>query len=268
MRNLHDHKCADYRIHGKSQPEINSGIRGGLMKILEIKHLKKSYRGHQVLEDINFSLKPNQIFGLIGPNGVGKTTIIGSICGLVKYDKGTILLDGRSLEDEPQLRRKIGCCFQEPVFDRFFNIRDTIAYNAMYHGLSMKEARDAADLILDQVKLSNVAHLRGSELSGGMKKRFQLAIAMVFDPEILILDEPTAGVDLELSDLIQQTISAFSQRKGKSVILTGHDIKEMQILCSQAAFIQEGVIIKNGTVGSFGNLEKEYRRLYIHDDKI
>ncbi len=236
--------------------------------MLEIKHLQKKYQDQPILSDVTFSVETNQVFGLIGPNGVGKTTIIGCICGLVKYDKGTILLDGKSFEDEPQLRRKIGCCFQEPVFDRFFNIRDTISYNAMYHGLSMKEAQDATDLVLDKVRLSDAAHLYGSELSGGMKKRFQLAIAMVFDPEILILDEPTAGVDLELSDLIQKTIMAFSQKKGKSVILTGHDIKEMQILCSQAAFIHKGVILENGTVASFGNLEKEYRRLYIHDEKI
>lgn len=233
--------------------------------MLEIQHLRKKYKRHQVLRDVQFTLDENQVLGLIGPNGAGKTTIIESICGLVRYDAGTILMDGVSLEREPALRRRIGCCFQENVFDRFFNIYDTIVHNAMYHGLAPKEARRSADEALEKVRLTSASRMFGNALSGGMKKRFQLAMAMVSDPELLILDEPSAGVDLELSELIHTIILDFSKQQGKAVLLTGHDIHEMERLCTRAVFIKDGLICEDFSIDASGRLESEYRRLYMHE---
>ena len=175
---------------------------------IEIKNLKKIYDNKfEALKGIDLNIPKGSFYGLLGPNGAGKTTTIGAISGLVNYHDGSISVMGHNNKKDYRTTRKlIGLSPQELNFDVFFPIKKVLEFQAGYYGLSQNQAKERADIMLEQFGLTEKRNNSCRELSGGMKRRLQIAKALIHDPEILILDEPTAGVDIELRHMLWEFI--------------------------------------------------------------
>ena len=193
---------------------------------IEIKNLKKIYDNKfEALKGIDLNIPKGSFYGLLGPNGAGKTTTIGAISGLVNYKDGTISVMGFDNKSEYRIARKmIGLSPQELNFDVFFPIKKVLEFQAGYYGLSYKESRKRAKFMLEQFGLVEKRNNTCRELSGGMKRRLQIAKALIHNPEILILDEPTAGVDIELRYMLWDFLKKINQ-EGKTILLTTHYIE-------------------------------------------
>ena len=214
---------------------------------IHIAGLTKSYGDVQALKGVDISIAEGEFFGLLGPNGAGKTTIINILTGLVFKDNGSTNVFGRdTVTDYRFTRSKIGIAAQELSVDWFFPIEKLLYFQAGYYGLKPKNAMNNINDLLNRMGLENKRGSRLRQLSGGMKRRFQLAKALVHDPDIIILDEPTAGVDVELRrDLWQYLRDMHSN--GKTILLTTHYIEEAEMLCENVAIIDEGEILKKGS---------------------
>jgi len=214
---------------------------------IEIKGLTKSYNDVNALSGVDIQIKTGEFFGLLGPNGAGKTTTINILTGLVFRDKGSTKVFGKdTVNDFRFTRSKIGIAAQEFSVDWFFSIEKLLFFQAGYYGIKKKDAAPMINDLLNRLGLSKKRDARLRQLSGGMKRRFQLAKALVHDPEIIILDEPTAGVDVELRrDLWKYLKDLHSE--GKTILLTTHYIEEAELLCENVAIIDNGKILKEGS---------------------
>ncbi|NIB99152.1 ABC transporter ATP-binding protein [Halobacterium sp. R2-5] len=202
--------------------------------------LVKEYGDVRALDGLSLSVPEGSFFGLLGPNGAGKTTFIETLVGLARKTSGTAEVFGHDVEDDyREARDAIGLAPQEFNVDRFFPIREVLMHKAGYHGISDEEAAERAAEALETVGLDGKAETRFDWLSGGMKRRFMLARAMVTDPDLLILDEPTAGVDVELRHDLWDVISGLND-DGTTILLTTHYIEEAERLCDQVAIIDSG----------------------------
>ena len=214
---------------------------------IEISGLKKSYGNTLALQNVNLSIKKGEFFGLLGPNGAGKTTTISILTGLVFRDEGSTLVFGKdTVENFRYTRSKIGIAAQELSVDWFFSIEKLLYFQAGYYGLSKKDAKESVNSLLERLGLDKKRSSRLRQLSGGMKRRFQLAKALVHDPDIIILDEPTAGVDVELRRSLWKYLNELHS-EGKTILLTTHYIEEAEQLCENIAIIDEGKILKRGS---------------------
>ena len=215
------------------------------MKIaIEIKNLHKVYEGgHIALKGIDLSIPLGSFYGLLGPNGAGKTTTIGILTGLVNITSGSASIMGfDSVNEYRQARKLVGLSPQELNFDVFFSIEELLELQAGYYGLPKKEAKYRTELMLKQFGLIDKRKSRSRELSGGMKRRIQIAKALIHDPPIVILDEPTAGVDIELRHMLWDYLKKINQ-EGKTILLTTHYIEEAEKLCETVSIINDGNII-------------------------
>ena len=213
---------------------------------IEIKELTKSYGDVKALNGVDIKIKTGEFFGLLGPNGAGKTTTINILTGLVFRDQGSTKVFGKdTIKDFRFTRSKIGIAAQEFSVDWFFPIEKLLYFQAGYYGIKKKDAAPMVDSLLDRLGLSKKRHSRLRQLSGGMKRRFQLAKALVHNPEIIILDEPTAGVDVELRRNLWQYLRDL-HAEGKTILLTTHYIEEAELLCENVAIIDNGKILKEG----------------------
>ena len=214
---------------------------------IKIKGLTKSYNDVPALQGINIDISKGEFFGLLGPNGAGKTTTINILTGLVFKDKGTCLVFNQDIvADYRYTRSKIGIAAQELSVDWFFTIEKLLYFQAGYYGISTKSAKNRVDELLNRLGLDKKRNSRLRQLSGGMKRRFQIAKALVHDPDILILDEPTAGVDVELRHDLWKYLKDL-HNDGKTILLTTHYIEEAELLCENVAIIDEGKILKEGS---------------------
>lgn len=214
---------------------------------IHISGLTKSYGNVHALQGVDITIKKGEFFGLLGPNGAGKTTTINIITGLVFRDKGDTQVFGKdTVQDFRFTRSKIGIAAQELSVDWFFPIEKLLYFQAGYYGLSAKIAKPRINDLLDRLGLTKKKDSRLRQLSGGMKRRFQLAKALVHDPEILILDEPTSGVDVELRRDLWQYLRDLHEL-GKTILLTTHYIEEAELLCENVAIIDHGKILKEGS---------------------
>ncbi|NQV38314.1 MAG: ABC transporter ATP-binding protein [Candidatus Marinimicrobia bacterium] len=210
---------------------------------IQINDLTKSYGKVEALKGVSLSIPEGCFYGLLGPNGAGKTTTINILTGLVLREGGTTSVFGRdTIHDYRFTRSKIGIAAQELSVDWFFSIEKLLYFHAGYYGMTKKVAKPRVDYLLDLLGLSEKKESRLRQLSGGMKRRFQLAKALVHDPDIIILDEPTAGVDVglrhELWDLLRNL-----HKQGKTILLTTHYIEEAELLCKEVAIIDQGIVI-------------------------
>ena len=213
---------------------------------IEISGLTKSYGSITALKGVNITINQGEFFGLLGPNGAGKTTTINILTGLVFPDKGSALVFGRdTILDYRFTRSKIGVSAQEISIDWFFPIERLLFFQAGYYGIPPKKAKPKIEELLIRLGLEKKRNSRLRQLSGGMKRRFQLAKALVHDPEIIILDEPTAGVDVELRRDLWDYLKDL-HRLGKTILLTTHYIEEAELLCGNVAIIDGGEILKLG----------------------
>ena len=214
---------------------------------IQIKGLKKSYDNTPALRGVDIEISKGEFFGLLGPNGAGKTTTINILTGLVFKDAGTCLVFEKDIvKDYRYTRSKIGIAAQELSVDWFFTIEKLLYFQAGYYGISTKNAKTKVDELLERLGLDKKRSSRLRQLSGGMKRRFQIAKALVHDPDILILDEPTAGVDVELRHDLWNYLKEL-HKKGKTILLTTHYIEEAELLCDNVAIIDEGTILKEGS---------------------
>ena len=213
---------------------------------IEIGGLTKSYDNVKALNGVNIKIKAGEFFGLLGPNGAGKTTTINILTGLVFRDQGFTKVFGKdTVTDFRYTRSKIGIAAQEFSVDWFFPIEKLLYFQAGYYGINKKEAAPTINSLLNRLGLEKKRNSRLRQLSGGMKRRFQIAKALVHNPDIIILDEPTAGVDVELRrDLWQYLRDLHSE--GKTILLTTHYIEEAELLCENVAIIDNGKILKEG----------------------
>ena len=213
---------------------------------IEIKGLTKSYGNVHALNGVDIKINEGEFFGLLGPNGAGKTSTINILTGLVFRDKGSTEVFGKdTVNDYRFTRSKIGIAAQEFSVDWFFPIEKLLFFQAGYYGIKKKDAKPTIDKLLARLGLEKKKDARLRQLSGGMKRRFQLAKALVHDPDIIILDEPTAGVDVELRRDLWQYLRDLHY-KGKTILLTTHYIEEAELLCDNVAIIDEGKILKEG----------------------
>ena len=215
------------------------------MKIaIEVNKLCKVYgNGLEALKGIDLSIPQGSFYGLLGPNGAGKTTTIGIVTGLVNITSGTVTIMGYdSTKEFRKARRLIGLSPQELNFDVFFSMEELLELQAGYYGLPYQEAKERTNLMLQQFGLTEKRKSRSRELSGGMKRRMQIAKALVHDPPIVILDEPTAGVDIELRHMLWDYLKKIN-KEGKTILLTTHYIEEAEQLCETVSIIDDGNII-------------------------
>lgn len=210
-----------------------------------IQNLAKAYNGTVALQDVSISIAEGQFFGLLGPNGAGKTTTINILTGLVNRDTGKTEVFGHdTIKDYRFTRSQIGVAAQELSIDWFFSVESLLYIQAGYFGISKKKARGKIEELLVRLGLDQKRKSRLRQLSGGMKRRFQIAKALVHDPQIIILDEPTAGVDVELRHELWQYLKDL-HGLGKTILLTTHYIEEAEMLCEKVAIIDKGNVIAN-----------------------
>ncbi len=213
---------------------------------LEIRDLHKTYKnGVQALCGINLEVKQGDFFALLGPNGAGKSTAIGIITSLVNKSSGTVKIYGYDLDAEPEkVKSYIGLVPQEFNFNQFEPIIEIVVNQAGFYGINRKIAYQRAEKYLKQLGLWDKRRTMARELSGGMKRRLMIVRALVHEPRILILDEPTAGVDIEIRRSMWKFLKEINEQ-GTTIILTTHYLEEAESLCKNIAIINKGVVIAN-----------------------
>lgn len=237
------------------------------MKALTIEHLNKTYRnGFEALKDINLAVEEGDFFALLGPNGAGKSTTISILTSLVTKTSGSVKVFDADLDQQTELAKSyIGLVPQEFNFNGFEQVKHILVTQAGYYGVPAKDAEPRADMLLKQLGLWEKRHTPSRSLSGGMKRRLMIARALVHNPRLLILDEPTAGVDIELRRSMWVFLREINQR-GTTIILTTHYLEEAENLCRNIAIIDKGRIVENTDMKSLLNrLDKETFVLDLFD---
>src|SRR5664279_4434128 len=208
---------------------------------VEIIDVARRFGAIQALAGVDLEVMPGEFFGLLGPNGAGKTTLISILAGLTRADRGTARILGHDVvTDFRSARRSLGVVPQELVFDPFFSVRETLEFQAGYFGLRNQGAW--IDEILHHLDLTSKADANMRSLSGGMKRRVLVGQALVHKPPVIVLDEPTAGVDVELRQGLWQFIQRLN-RDGHTIVLTTHYLEEAQALCGRIAMLKQGRIV-------------------------
>ncbi len=211
------------------------------MAAIRIDQVRKRYGSLQALGGVSLEIAQGEFFGLLGPNGAGKTTLISIIAGLARADEGGVSIHGHDVvRDYRNARRHIGVVPQELVFDPFFTVRETLRMQSGYFGISKNDAW--IDEVLHELGLTSKADTNMRALSGGMKRRVLVAQALVHKPPVIMLDEPTAGVDVELRQTLWNFIGRLN-REGHTVVLTTHYLEEAQALCHRIAMLKAGQVV-------------------------
>ena len=211
------------------------------MKALDVTGAVKQYGSLRALGGVDLSVEEGEFFALLGPNGAGKTTLISALAGLVRLTEGSIRVMGHDVVDDYRnARRMVGVVPQEIVFDPFFSVREVLRIQSGYFGLRNNDAW--IDELLENLDLTSKANANMRQLSGGMKRRVLVAQALVHKPPLIVLDEPTAGVDVELRQGLWAFIRSLNQR-GHTILLTTHYLEEAQTLCNRIAMLKAGRVV-------------------------
>ena len=218
-----------------------------MTQAIKIQNLTKSYGSVDALRGVNIEINEGEFFGLLGPNGAGKTTTINILTGLVRKDEGHTLIFGNdTVKDYRLTRKQVGISAQEFTQDWFFPLEKLLIFHAGYYGIKKEDVMERVEYLLERLGLNEKRNARIRQLSGGMKRRFQIAKALIHDPKILILDEPTAGVDVELRHELWGYFKDL-HKEGKTILLTTHYIEEAEMLCDKVAIIDSGKVIAKDT---------------------
>jgi ABC-2 type transport system ATP-binding protein len=209
---------------------------------IQIDQVHKSFGTFEALKGVDLTIEQGEFFALLGPNGAGKSTLINLLAGLLRPSRGTLRVMGHDVvNDYQQARRLLGVVPQELVFDPFFNVREMLRFQAGYFGLG-RENDAWVDEVIEGLGLTDKAHTNMRRLSGGMKRRALIAQALAHKPPVVVLDEPTAGVDVELRQMMWEFIKRLN-REGHTIILTTHYLEEAETLCSRVAMLKQGKIV-------------------------
>ena len=222
------------------------------MKALEIKNLTKIYDNNLIaLDNISFEVEKGDFYALLGPNGAGKSTMIGIISSLVNKSSGLVKILGLDIDTHhSQAKKKIGIVGQEVNFNQFETVHNVLLHQAGFFGLPFSDIKKNSEYFLKRLDLWDKRNEQGRNLSGGMKRRLMVAKALVNIPELLILDEPTAGVDTELRRSLWEFLVEIN-KKGTTIILTTHYLEEAERLCKNISIIDNGKIVRNSNMNSF-----------------
>jgi len=216
-----------------------------MLAAIAFDHVSKTYRSRRgdvrAVDDVSLEIAQGEFFGLLGPNGAGKTTLISILAGLTRASAGTVMVMGHDVvADYAAARKSLGIVPQELVFDPFFTVRETLRIQSGYFGVKGNEAW--IDEVLAELGLADKAGANMRQLSGGMKRRVLVAQALVHRPPVIVLDEPTAGVDVELRQMLWKFIARLN-REGHTVLLTTHYLEEAEALCGRIAMLKQGRIV-------------------------
>jgi ABC-2 type transport system ATP-binding protein len=232
---------------------------------VSIDRVEKRFGTLQALGGVSLEIAQGEFFGLLGPNGAGKTTLISTLAGLTRPDAGSLKVMGYDvIRDFREARRRLGVVPQELVFDPFFNVRETLRIQSGYFGIRRND--DWIDEILANLDLTNKAEVNMRRLSGGMKRRVLVAQALVHKPPVIVLDEPTAGVDVELRQGLWQFIRRLNG-EGHTIILTTHYLEEAEALCNRIALMKLGKVLAHDTTANLmaahpgASLEEVFMRM-------
>src|SRR3989344_1720472 len=240
------------------------------MNALEISHLTKRYGLNIAVDDLSLSIKKGEFFGFLGKNGAGKSTTINAITGIARFDEGAINVFGVDVvKDYRNARKLVGLAPQEFNIDIFASPRKILHFMGGFYGMSRTIREPRINELLKRFDLESHAEKEFGMLSGGLKRRVLLARAMVHDPELLILDEPTAGVDVELRHELWGYLQELNEA-GKTIILTSHYLEEVELLCSRIAIINKGKLVAIGDKSEFtsGGKRLEHRYLELTRDDV
>ena len=221
---------------------------------IEIKNLNKQFNNILAVKNINFKINKGSIVGLLGPNGCGKTTTIGMMLGLIKPTSGTVFVNGQNIENEnnrTKILEKVNFISPYVELPKKLTVKENlIVYGKMY---GVNDLKDKISDLMKNLNLLEFEKRKTGELSSGQKNRVSLAKALINDPEILLLDEPTASLDPDVGDYIRTYIEDFASKKGTTILLASHNMYEVERLCSEVMMMKNGQIIDNGTCESLIN---------------
>ena len=228
---------------------------------LELRGLTKCYDdGTVALESLDLTVPDGAFFGLLGPNGAGKTTLISAVCNLIRITSGEVLVFGEPAHTL-SARRSVGLAEQDINLDRFLTVEETLIYHGGWFGMGRRDARERATEMIEVFDLADKAGVRTPKLSGGMRRRLLLARALMHRPRLVILDEPTAGVDFELRHELWRYIARLHEL-GATIVLTTHYLEEAETLCEEIALIRDGRLIARD---SAAGLREHYDASSIED---
>ncbi|MDS0525963.1 ABC transporter ATP-binding protein [Clostridium sp. SHJSY1] len=231
------------------------------MNMIEVKNITKRFNDKLVLDNVSFSIEKGEIFGLLGPNGAGKSTLMNTIVGLVKMDKGEILVGQHDINKEPlKARRMIGLVPQDIALFEGLNARDNLEYWGGLYGLKGKLLKERIEEALKMVGLEDQVKKTVKKYSGGMKRRLNIAAAVLHHPEIIIMDEPTVGIDPQSRNYIFEMIQKINKERKTTIIYTSHYMEEVELLCNNIFIMDLGKEVAYGT--------KEELKRMVQSDKI
>ena len=241
--------------------------------LVEVKNLKKNYGSKEAVKDISFAIKKDEILGLLGPNGSGKTTTIGMLLGLLKPTNGEILIDGKKIEgNRIDILKKIN--FISPYIElpkKLTVKQNLIVYGKLYNVLNIN---NTIEYLVEKLRLSDLLNRITGELSSGQKNRVSLAKALINNPSVLLLDEPTASLDPEIGDFVRTFLENYKKEKKISILLASHNMNEVTRLCKKILMMKDGVIIDKGNpeelIKKHGrkNLEEVFLKLSRNENEL
>ena len=232
-------------------------------------------REKEALKGVDLQIEEGEIFGILGPNGAGKTTLLSILCTLLLPDRGKVHILGMDgMHDEQQIREKVNVVSGNANFLWSLTVKENLHYYGMLYGLTGKERETKVETLIDLFKMKEYLNIPFDELSTGMKQRLSLAKSLINDPEVLFLDEPTVGLDPDVSIRIREEIFSIHKQKGITILLTAHNMKEAENLCGRIAFLKEGRIVTTGTAEALKRMVRIGDRLRIefkgtiHEDEL
>ena len=240
-----------------------------MTNVIEIKNLKKYFKDVKAVDDVSFSVKEGQLFAFLGLNGAGKSTTINIICNALNKDSGQVYVDGLSIDEKMgEIKPKLGVVFQSSVLDSKLSVIDNLKYRASLYNIDKQQFKDNLNFLADKLQFGDILNRQLSKLSGGQRRRIDIARALLHNPRLLILDEPTTGLDPKTRILVWELINELRKNKNMTVLLTTHYMEE----ASEADYV---VIIDNGKIVAEDtpiNLKNQFAydfiKLYQYDEKI
>jgi len=237
-----------------------------MQTLVEVKNLKKSYGLKEAVKGISFKIKDNEILGLLGPNGSGKTTTIGMMLGLLKPSNGEIIIDGKKIEENRiEILKKINFISPYIELPKKLSVRQNlIVYGKLY---SVSDIKRRIEYLSEKLRLGDLLNKITGELSSGQKNRVSLAKALINEPKVLLLDEPTASLDPEIGDFVRTFLEKYKKEKKISILLASHNMNEVTRLCKSTLMMKDGIIIDSGSpeelINKHGrkNLEEVFLKL-------